>query len=156
MRNRGTKQLTVAKPPPGGIDLTELPDSPESVDDLLTEARREAVRLSPRDALSATADGAVLIDIRSDAQRAADGVIPSAVFIPRNVLEWRLDPGSDHRDPELARQAARVILLCNEGYQSSLAAANVRRFGVEATDVIGGFRAWREAGLPVELRCHEP
>jgi rhodanese-related sulfurtransferase len=126
-----------------------LADSPESVNDLLAEARRELVRLSPRDALSACADGAVLIDIRSDAQRAA-GVIPSAVCIPRNVLEWRLDPGSDHRDPELARHGTRVVLFCNQGYQSSLAAANVRRFGVDATDVIGGFQAWREAGLPVE------
>jgi rhodanese-related sulfurtransferase len=133
----------------GAIDSAQLPDSPQSVDDLLAEARRALHRLTPGDALDATNEGAVLIDIRSDAQRTADGVIPAAVFVPRNVLEWRLDPASDHGDPELARFGRRVILICNEGYQSSLAAANVRRFGLDATDVIGGFQAWRAAGLPV-------
>ena len=91
------------------------------------------------------------MDIRSDRQRAVDGVIPGARFIARNVLEWRLDPDSPDRDPELARPPARVILICDEGYQSSLAAATVQRFGLaEATDVVGGFQAWRAAGLPVE------
>ena len=82
---------------------------------------------------------------------ARDGVIPGAPFVPRNVLEWRLDPACSNRDPELARRDAQMVLLCDEGYQSSLAAATVRSFGVSATDVIGGFRAWRGAGLPVEL-----
>jgi rhodanese-related sulfurtransferase len=91
------------------------------------------------------------VDIRSDRQRAADGVIPGARFVPRNVLEWRLDPESADRDPELARPDARVMLICDEGYQSSLAAATLRRFGLaDATDVVGGFQAWRAAGLPVE------
>jgi len=95
--------------------------------------------------------GALLVDIRSDSQRATDGLIPGARFVPRNVLEWRLDPACPYRDPELARREARIVLLCAEGYQSSLAAATVRSFGVfAATDVIGGFRAWRAAGLPVE------
>jgi rhodanese-related sulfurtransferase len=94
-------------------------------------------------------EGDVLIDIRSDTQRASDGLIPGAAVVPRNVLEWRLDPNCEHRDPELARPDQRVIVICNEGYQSSLAAATVRRFGVDATDVVGGFQAWREAGLPV-------
>ncbi len=93
--------------------------------------------------------GAVLIDIRSDSQRAADGRIHAAVHIPRNVLEWRLDPECEHRDPDLARTDKRLILICNEGYQSSLAAATIRGFGVDATDVAGGFQAWRDQGLPV-------
>jgi rhodanese-related sulfurtransferase len=125
-------------------------DPPKSVDDLLVEARRELVRLSPDEALEATHQGAVLIDIRSDSQRAADGVIADAEFVPRNVLEWRLDPACKHRDPTLARPSNRIVLICNEGYQSSLAAATLQRFGLEATDVVGGFQAWRNAGLPVE------
>jgi rhodanese-related sulfurtransferase len=121
----------------------------KGVDELLAEARRDLDRLTPAQAQSATARGDLLVDIRSESQRAADGVIPSTVFIPRNVLEWRLDPGCEHSDRELAREDRLLILLCNEGFQSSLAAATIRSFGVEATDVIGGFQAWREAGLPV-------
>jgi rhodanese-related sulfurtransferase len=127
-----------------------LTDRPESIEDLLSEARRELDRLSPGDAHAAMSDGGILVDIRSDAQRAADGLIPGAEFVPRNVLEWRLDPESDYRDEALACRDRQVIVICNEGYQSSLAAATVRRFGVDATDVIGGFQAWREAGLPVD------
>jgi rhodanese-related sulfurtransferase len=127
-----------------------LADQAETVEELLSEARRELARLSPADALETLRRGGVLIDIRSDAQRAADGLIPDARLVSRNVLEWRLDPRSEHRDAELARSDRAVILICNQGYQSSLAAATVRRFGVDATDVIGGFQAWRAAGLPVE------
>jgi rhodanese-related sulfurtransferase len=132
------------------IDSAPVADPPKSVDDLLVEARRELVRLSPDEALEATHQGAVLIDIRSDSQRAADGVIADAEFVPRNVLEWRLDPTCEHRDPGLARPSHRIVLICNEGYQSSLAASNLRRLGLDATDMIGGFQAWREAGLPVD------
>jgi rhodanese-related sulfurtransferase len=121
-----------------------------TVDELLAEARAGLVRLSPEDAVRACEKGAVLVDIRSDSQRARDGEIPGAAFVPRNVLEWRLDPSSPHRDPELARRGRTVIVFCNEGYQSSLAAANLRRFGLDATDVAGGFEAWRAAGLAVE------
>ncbi len=122
----------------------------ESAEDLLSEARRGLARLSPREALEATGDGAVLVDIRTESQRASDGVIPDAAFIARNVLEWRLDPSCEHRDPALARRDRRLVVICNEGYQSSLAAANLRRLGLDATDVIGGFQAWRASGLPVE------
>ena len=95
-------------------------------------------------------DGALLIDIRAESQRAADGQVPGAAFVPRNVLEWRLDPESAHRDPELARPDARIVLMCNEGYQSSLAAATLQDLGLpRATDLDGGFQAWRAAGLPV-------
>lgn len=95
--------------------------------------------------------GALLIDIRSEAQRARDGVVPGAVFIPRNVLEWRCDPTSPHRDPRVDGRARRLILMCDEGYQSSLAAATLHELGLTRTaDVIGGFQAWRAAGLPIE------
>jgi rhodanese-related sulfurtransferase len=121
-----------------------------TVEELLCAARSGLRRVTPAEAYAAMGDGAELIDIRSDSQRAADGVIPGAHFVPRNVLEWRLDPACPHRDPLLARPDARVVLLCDEGFQSSLAAGTLQRFGLaEVTDVIGGFRAWRTAGLPV-------
>ena len=120
-----------------------------TVDDLLAEARARLARLSPADAHTAAGAGAVLVDIRSDTQRARDGTVPGAKFIARNVLEWRLDPSCPHRDPDVARRDIRLILICDEGYQSSLAAATLIRFGLDATDVVGGFQAWREAGLPV-------
>jgi rhodanese-related sulfurtransferase len=95
-------------------------------------------------------DGAHLVDIRSDTQRAADGLVPGASFVPRNVLEWRLDPSCSHRDPVLAYPEAHIVLICDEGYQSSLAAAALQQFGLtNATDVVGGFQAWRASGLPV-------
>lgn len=90
-----------------------------------------------------------MIDIRSDSQCEEDGEIPVAVRVARNVLEWRLDPASAHRDPQLARRDITVILICDEGYQSSLAAATLCSFGLRAGDVIGGFQAWRSDGLPV-------
>jgi rhodanese-related sulfurtransferase len=118
--------------------------------ELLAEARSGLHRLEPEEALGAVEKGALLVDIRSDSQRARDGVLPQARFVQRNVLEWRLDPRGDWRDPELARADARVVLMCDEGYQSSLAAANLQKLGIErATDVVGGFQAWRSAGLPV-------
>jgi len=123
-----------------------------SVDDLLAAARRRLERLEPEAALAAVEDGAaVLVDIRSDSQRAAEGVVPVATFVARNVLEWRLDPASEWRDPELADGGRRVIVMCNEGYQSSLVAATLQELGhADATDLAGGFQAWRAAGLPVE------
>ena len=96
-------------------------------------------------------EGALLIDIRAESQRAEDGVVPDSVFIARNVLEWRCDPGSEHRDPRLADRERQLIIMCNEGYQSSLAAATLHELGLtRATDLDGGFQAWRAAGLPVE------
>jgi len=122
-----------------------------TVDELLVEARSVLRRLTAREAYVQMGGGLRLVDIRSEAQRQVDGLIPGAVYVPRNVLEWRLDPACPHRDPELGRADVRVALICDGGYQSSLAAATLVRFGLaEATDVIGGFRAWRAAGLPVE------
>jgi len=95
--------------------------------------------------------GAALIDIRSDSQIAGDGVIPGALVIQRNVLEWRLDPASGHRHPQSPDLDDQVIIVCNEGYQSSLAAATLKQLGfADATDLDGGFQAWRAAGLPVQ------
>ena len=122
-----------------------------NVEELLAEARSRLERLGPEEARAAVANGARLIDIRADSQRERDGVVPGARFVPRNVLEWRLDPASDYREPDLARPEAHVIVMCNEGYQSSLAAATLQQLGIErATDLDGGFQAWRAAGLPVE------
>jgi rhodanese-related sulfurtransferase len=125
-------------------------EGPSSVDELLERARVRLDRRRPSEAHAEMAAGARLVDIRAESQRAADGVVPGARYIPRNVLEWRLDPSSAYRDPELAERGRRIILICNEGYQSSLVAATLRDFGVDATDVIGGFKAWLAAGLPTE------
>lgn len=108
-------------------------------------------RLPPAQALAAMLLGAALIDIRGDSQIPRDGTIPGALVIARNV-EWRLDPGSQHRHRQAPGLGDRVILPCDEGYQSSLAAATLQQLGFAcATDVDGGFQAWREAGLPVIL-----
>jgi rhodanese-related sulfurtransferase len=94
----------------------------------------------------------VLIDIRPERQRERDGLIPGAHFLPRNALEWRLDPASGHSDPAVGGDLDRhVILVCDEGYQSSLAAATLQDLGFRhATDLAGGFQAWRAAGCPVQ------
>jgi rhodanese-related sulfurtransferase len=124
---------------------------PLTTDDLLAEARRGLDRLGPTEAASAMAAGAVLVDIRSEFQRERDGVVPGSVYFPRNVLEWRCDPASAARDERVCDPAAQLIVMCDEGYQSSLAAANLKRLGFErATDLDGGFQAWRAAGLPGE------
>ncbi len=120
-----------------------------NVDDLLAEARAELARLSPSETRAAQEAGALVVDIRPIEQRGRDGEIPGAQVIARNVLEWRLDPASEFRDPEVASSDRRVVVVCDAGYQSSLAAATLRRLGVDATDMIGGFQAWREEGLPV-------
>jgi rhodanese-related sulfurtransferase len=127
-------------------------DGPLTTDELLAEARRDLDRLEPSAAAEAVAAGAVLIDIRTELQRERDGVVPGSVFFPRNVLEWRCDPESPARDERVCDRGRRLIVMCDEGYQSSLAAANLKRLGFErATDLAGGFRAWRGAGLPVDV-----
>jgi rhodanese-related sulfurtransferase len=121
-----------------------------TLDDLLAAARRRLDRLRPEAADAAVRDGATLIDIRSDSQIAHDGTIPEALLIQRNVLEWRLDPSSDHRHPRAPGVEDHVIVVCNQGYASSFAAATLVELGFSrATDLDGGFQAWREAGLPV-------
>lgn len=117
---------------------------------LLAEARGSFRQLSPVDARREMNEGAALVDIRSDSQIERDGTIPGSVRVPRNALEWRLEPGGDHCIPALARRGRRIILLCDEGYASSLAAATLVRMGLDATDVEGGFQAWRGAESPSE------
>jgi rhodanese-related sulfurtransferase len=131
--------------------VTGRDNPPTTVDEMLAQARARLSRLSPEEAQSAGRAGALLIDIRSDSQRERDGVIPGARFIARNVFEWRCDPACEWRDEEVTAQPDRqLIVFCNEGYQSSLAAATLQRFGFrDATDLIGGFQAWRKAGLEV-------
>jgi rhodanese-related sulfurtransferase len=120
-----------------------------NVDELLAEARAELSRLTPEQARAAQERGAIIVDIRPIEQRGVDGEIPGARVIARNVLEWRVDASSGARDPDVAQPDRQVIVTCNEGYQSSLAAATLRRLGVDATDMVGGFQAWRGEGLPV-------
>ena len=122
-----------------------------TIEELLAAARSRLERLDPDATSRAIAAGALLVDIRAESQRVADGTVPQALFIPRNVLEWRCDPASEWRD-ERVTPGRRVVVMCNEGYQSSLAAATLRDLGVDATDLVGGFQAWRAAGLP--LRSH--
>jgi rhodanese-related sulfurtransferase len=119
------------------------------IDERLASTRTRLRRLDPRQAWAAARDGALLVDIRPVAQRAETGEIPDALIVERNVLEWRLDPRSEARLP-LARYDLPVVVVCQEGYASSLAAASLQDLGLHrATDLIGGFVAWRAAGLPV-------
>jgi rhodanese-related sulfurtransferase len=119
-------------------------------DGLLAAARARYTRVDPGEAAAALADGALVVDTRPIEQRAAGGEIPGAVVIARNVLEWRLDPSGSQRIPELRDDTQRVIVVCQEGFASSLAAASLLDLGLSgATDLAGGFRAWVSAGLPV-------
>ena len=120
------------------------------VQQLLLTARTQLRRLTPRQALRAQAQGAYLIDIRPEYQRRADGDIPSAIVIERNHLEWRLDPCSHARIPEATGHGLRWIIICDQGYSSSLAAASLQAAGLtQTTDVIGGFQRWRAHGCPI-------
>jgi len=121
-----------------------------TVEEVLAEARAEIERLSPAEAHQAAQEGDLLVDIRPVEQRQRDGFVPNATIVERNVLEWRLDPEGEHRNPALARRDRRIVLICDEGYQSSLAAATLRRFGLDSCDVIDGVQGWMAAGLPLE------
>jgi rhodanese-related sulfurtransferase len=123
----------------------------DTVDDLLARARARLHRLEPADAAVAVERGALRVDTRPEWQRREEGEIPGALLIERNHIEWRLDPASDARIPEAVDHDVEVIVVCSEGYASSLAAASLQDLGLHrATDLIGGFRAWREAGLPTQ------
>jgi len=122
-----------------------------SADDLLHAARGRLVRVTPEQALAAQNAGALLIDVRGDDQIRDHGSIPGAIRIPRNVLEWRADPTCAACDPRIADRALLLIIVCQQGYQSSLAAANLQEMGfTRATDLAGGFDAWVAAGLPID------
>jgi rhodanese-related sulfurtransferase len=116
---------------------------PRTIDEVLAEARARLHRLTPEEAEAARGNGAVIVDIRPAAQRAEQGELPFATVIERNVLEWRFDPASEAALP-IAGHDLEVIVLCQEGYTSSLAAAALQELGLHrATDVIGGYAAWR-------------
>lgn len=121
-----------------------------TIDQLLALARSRLVRLTADQTYAAVQAGALLIDIRAESQRLRDGEIPHAIVIDRTVLEWRLDPTSSAALKDAPDFNTEVIILCNQGYSSSLAAATLQELGfAKATDVIGGLEAWREAGLPL-------
>ncbi len=131
-------------PPPGS----------RTIEQILADARARLRRLGPHQASRAVSEGAVLVDIRPAAQRAAEGEIPGALIIERNVLEWRFDPASAVSLPQ-ASYDAHVIVFCSEGYTSSLAAAALQDLGVRnATDLDGGFMGWKAAGLPTLSANH--
>lgn len=122
-----------------------------TIDQLLAAARSRLERVDPNQAADAVSDGAILIDIRADSQIARDGTIPGALVIGRNVLEWRLDPSSSHPHPQAPELDTHLIVFCDAGYASSLAAASLQELGFSrATDLDGGFQAWRAAGLDVQ------
>jgi rhodanese-related sulfurtransferase len=121
-----------------------------SIEEVLAASREGVRRLAPHEAWQAQQDGALLVDTRTESQRAEAGEVPGAVVIDRTVLEWRLDPKSPDRVPEATSDELLVVVLCRQGYSSSLAAESLRRLGLwRATDVVGGVEAWRAAGLPL-------
>ena len=125
------------------------PVGARSIDEILAAARDRLSRVTPAQAFAQLDAGAVLIDIRPAAQRAAVGEVPGSIVIERNHLEWRLDPASDGRLPWATGYDRRIIVFCVEGYTSSLAAAALHDLGLgQATDIVGGYRAWTAEGLP--------
>lgn len=123
----------------------------QTISDLLEACRARIDRFRPLEASGAVDAGALLVDTRCAEERAATGVIPGSVHVPLSVLFWRLDPASGYEDPRLADLERRVILVCADGYSSSIAAATLRDLGfVKAADLDGGFAAWQAAGLPIE------
>src|SRR5215207_4136466 len=123
-----------------------------TVDQLLNHAKALLpCRYSPVETMSQMEAGALVIDIRGDEQQRRDGLIPRTIVVRRNVLEWRCDPKSPWRHPSITDHGQKIILFCNEGYQSVLAAANLQILGLTlATDMEGGFTGWKSAGLPIK------
>jgi rhodanese-related sulfurtransferase len=118
-----------------------------SLDEMLAGARSRIVRCTPQEALAAEV---VLVDLRSNDERERDGIIPGSIHVPRSVLEWRCDPDSGWSNPNVADRALPLVLVCAHGYSSSFAAAALVELGFErAGDLVGGFEAWSDAGLPV-------
>ena len=127
------------------------PNRGRSIDEILAAARARLIRLDPLQTHKAIQAGALLVDIRPHAQRKSEGAVPGALIVERNVLEWRFDPRSNARLPQANGYDQHVIIMCSEGYTSSLAAAALLDLGLRyATDLDGGFRAWSKAGLPTQ------
>jgi rhodanese-related sulfurtransferase len=126
---------------------------PITVDDLLASARARIRRLDPHETAEACRRGALLLDIRPTLQRRWEGDVPGAVVVERNVLEWRLDPVSAHRLAQITDHDREIVVMCSEGYASSLVAATLVDLGYSsAADLAGGFQAWAAAGLPIRCR----
>ncbi|WP_404189673.1 rhodanese-like domain-containing protein [Streptomyces tauricus] len=142
--------MTTERPVADAYSVTA--ERPVGIDELLERVRADLHRVEARAAHDAARAGdALLVDIRYAALRERDGLIPGALVVERNELEWRLDPQGSHRAPEATSHDLRVVVVCNEGYASSLAAVSLRQLGLHrATDLVGGFQAWRTAGLPVD------
>ena len=122
-----------------------------TIAEVLARARARIVRYAPEEVASAQERGAVLVDTRDSADRAGEGVIPGSLWFPRNLLEWRADAAAEGADQRIADTALEIIVVCNDGYSSSLAAASLRDLGfARAGDIVGGYRGWRAAGLPTE------
>jgi rhodanese-related sulfurtransferase len=122
------------------------------IDTMLDAARAKLRRLHAHEVPAAVGRGAVLVDIRPQAQRDTEGGVPTALVIERNVLEWRCDPTSDARLPQAVDDDVEWVVLCSEGYTSSLAAASLRSLGLHrATDIVGGYRSLRETGVLAQL-----
>jgi rhodanese-related sulfurtransferase len=127
----------------------ERPAGARTIDELLARVRGRITRVDPVAAFHRMSAGALLVDTRPVEQRDRDGDVPGAVVVDRNVLEWRLDPASPDRLPEVTGYDLEVIVICNEGYSSSLVTDTLRTLGLSrAVDVIGGFVAWSALGLP--------
>ncbi|MEV0487630.1 rhodanese-like domain-containing protein [Streptomyces sp. NPDC050508] len=131
--------------------MSAVREQPLGIDELLERVRERYERIEPQAAYEAARDGeALLVDIRYATLRDRDGLIPGALVVERNELEWRLDPRGSHRAPEATDHDLRVVVICNEGYASTLAAASLHQLGLHrATDLVGGFQTWKAAGLPV-------
>jgi rhodanese-related sulfurtransferase len=124
----------------------------KTIEHLLVEARSRLTRLEPEEAHEAQRRGALIVDTRSGDERRRDGVIPGSIHIPRSVLEWRLDPDNDpaYRNPHVGGLDTWLVLVCAHGYSTSLAAATLQDLGfTRATDMVGGFTAWKQHGLPI-------
>jgi rhodanese-related sulfurtransferase len=133
--------------------VTIRPQGARTIDEILASARARLIRVSPRQAFAELSGGAVLVDIRPAAQRAHEGAVPGALLIERNVLEWRCDPTSDARLPEAVDDDVEWVIVCSEGYTSSLAAAALVDLGLRrASDVVGGYHALADAGVLEALR----
>ena len=133
------------------LDSVMVETPAKTIAEVLAAARARIARYSPEAAFTAMKQGAVLIDTRSSGDVDREGRILGSIYFHRNVLEWRCDPSSSHADPRVSDRSARLIVICNDGYSSSLAAASLVDLDFsKAGDLEGGFRAWARAGLPVE------
>jgi rhodanese-related sulfurtransferase len=135
------------------VSTTEvpMPEQRTTIDDVLAAARARFRPLTPSEVGTAQAEGTIVVDTRCEADRERVGAIPGSIPIQRTVLEWRADPDSPWKDPRIADLEARLILVCNDGFSSSLAAASLLDLGFEnVTDLEGGANAWAAAGLPLD------